>query len=129
MPDTCHIPIFNSGLTRTDQDKDTIWVGNVFMQDFYVVYDMSTWETQKFIQVGIGSQEPANKGIAKQYERKSPFYGPGNSKEWDKSVIRDGECDQYDDVCNGGAHKNVPTDLMTLDECKGLAAAAVEAGI
>lgn len=41
FPDTCYVPIFNHGLTRTDKDKQTIYVGNVFMQDYYVVYDMS----------------------------------------------------------------------------------------
>lgn len=42
------------------------------------------------------------------------------------SKIRPGVCDQYDDVCNGGAHAKVPTDLLKLDDMVKLAEAAIE---
>jgi hypothetical protein len=40
-PGNCWIPMFKHSLTRDPNDQSTIWVGNVFMQDYYVVYDMS----------------------------------------------------------------------------------------
>ena len=39
--DTCYIPIFNHGLTKTEDDKKTVFIGNTFMQEYYVIYDMS----------------------------------------------------------------------------------------
>lgn len=129
-PDTCYIPIFNHGLTRTDEDKQTIWVGNVFMQDYYVVYDMSNYDEAKgkgYLQVGLGRQASVNRGLAKIYDRSSSDYGPGAAKEADQSVIRDGECDQYDNDCND-PHAEAPTDLLTTDEMLQLATAAVAAG-
>jgi len=51
--DTCYVPIFNHKLTRTEDDRKTIFVGNTFMQDYYVVYDMSQWEERKYLQVGL----------------------------------------------------------------------------
>jgi hypothetical protein len=50
--------VFHSGLDRTEDDKNTVWVGNVFMQDFYVVYDMSNYKEETgtgYLQVGIGN--------------------------------------------------------------------------
>jgi hypothetical protein len=67
---TCYIPIFYHGLDRTDQDKKTVFVGNTFMQDYYVVYDMSQYESKKYLQIGIAPQAVWNIGLAKQYDRK-----------------------------------------------------------
>jgi hypothetical protein len=74
MPDTCYIPIFYSGVDSTEQDKNTIWVGNVFMQNYYVVYDMSNYVEETgagYLQVGIGNQATYNKGVARLYDRSS----------------------------------------------------------
>ena len=126
---TCYIPVFNHGLDRTDDDKKTIYVGNTFMQDYYVVYDMSQYDSKKYLQVGLAPQADWNQGLAKHYDREGGHYKPGNAKVWDKSAIRDGECDQYDPVCNGDDSPNQPpTDLMELDECLALATKAVEDG-
>ena len=90
---TCYIPIFYHGLDQNDKVKKTVFVGNTFMQDYYVVYDMSQYESKKYLQVGIAPQASYNIGLAKQYDRGSGYYGPGTSKVWDQSVIEAGKCD------------------------------------
>ena len=129
-PNTCWIPIFNHGVQRTDEDTNTIWVGNVFMQDYYVVYDMSQYDEEKqrgYLQVGLGKQAKMNRGLAKIYDRGSTGYAPGAAQSFDQSVIRAGVCDQYDNTCND-PHPNHPLDLLNNDEVLQLAKAAVEAG-
>lgn len=59
-------------------------------------------------------------GLAKQYDRAGGNYAPGATIVWDKSTIKAGECDQYDDECNKGDKDPVvppPTDLMDLAQC------------
>lgn len=90
---TCYIPVFYHGLERTDKDKKTVFVGNTFMQDYYVVYDMSQYEADGYLQVGIAPQGKWNIGLAKQYDRGSGYYAPGATKDWDKSTIAAGKCD------------------------------------
>ena len=36
--DTCYIPVFNSGIAA-GYDSNIIFVGNVFMQNYYIVFD------------------------------------------------------------------------------------------
>lgn len=52
LAETCYIPVFHHGLVK-EQDSDAeklVLIGNIFMQDYYVVYDMSPLERgQKYI--------------------------------------------------------------------------------
>ena len=54
-PDTCYLAVFKSQTKQTE----TWQLGNVFMRDYYVVYDMSPKDTlgDTFIQVGIAYQK------------------------------------------------------------------------
>lgn len=40
---TCYIPIFDHGLMGTE-DSQTVIVGNIFLEKYYLVYDMSPLE-------------------------------------------------------------------------------------
>lgn len=46
---TCYIPIFKHGLSHTTNDKKRVWVGNTFVQAYYVIYDMSQYDTKKYL--------------------------------------------------------------------------------
>ena len=64
--DQCVIPVFNHGL-QDERDKNTVFIGNTFMQEYYVVYDMSTLDGQDldYIQIGLAKQNTDNVGIRK----------------------------------------------------------------
>jgi len=102
----CVLPVFMHGLetgTGNGEPGKTVYVGNTFMQEYYVIYDMSQYETRGYLQVGIAPQGNWNQGLAKLYDRGNKAYAPGTAKAWDKSIHIGAGCDQYDDACNGGA--------------------------
>jgi hypothetical protein len=49
-------------LKENEKDSDKLLlIGNIFMEDYYIVYDMSPLEKGKdYIQVGIGLQNTNN---------------------------------------------------------------------
>ena len=55
---TCYVVVFKHGAEDMNTvDYDLVLIGNIFMKDYYVVYDMSPLEKGKdYIQVGIGLQ-------------------------------------------------------------------------
>jgi hypothetical protein len=46
---TCYIPIFKHGLSQTTDDTKRIWIGNTFVQAYYVIYDMSQLDKLKYL--------------------------------------------------------------------------------
>lgn len=56
--DTCYLPVFRSDQTA----QDTWYVGNLFMNYFYMVFDMSPYDEKNmtYIQVGVAPINPAN---------------------------------------------------------------------
>lgn len=60
----CVIPVFPHQLTG-EVELDTVFIGNTFMQDYYVVYDMSPLSTYKldYIQIGIALQNTDNQSL------------------------------------------------------------------
>ena len=55
-PNHCYLAVFKS----QTQQINTWYLGNVFMRDYYVVFDMTPKDTRgdTFIQVGIAQQKP-----------------------------------------------------------------------
>jgi len=57
--DECYIPVFTHGRQKNSK-VDVVYVGNLFTQSYYMVYDMSPLETVEqnpdndYIQIGIG---------------------------------------------------------------------------
>ena len=52
--DECYIPVFSNRRQR-DSDVDLVYVGNMFMQSYYMVFDASTLDKGlNYVQVGIG---------------------------------------------------------------------------
>ena len=52
--DQCYIPVFDHKKTAAD-DLDRVYIGNMFLKKYYLVFDMSPLETDKeYIHVGIG---------------------------------------------------------------------------
>jgi hypothetical protein len=47
--DTCYIPVFHHGLEGTEEHKKTVFIGNTFMQEYYVIYDMSQYDSKKYL--------------------------------------------------------------------------------
>jgi hypothetical protein len=41
--DSCYMPVFDHGLEDTE-DSSAIIIGNIFMDKYYIVYDMSPLE-------------------------------------------------------------------------------------
>jgi len=51
---TCYIPVFNHG-QQGDVESNLVMIGNIFMQQYYFVYDQSPLaHGHKYIQVGFG---------------------------------------------------------------------------
>lgn len=54
--DECYIPVFDHGKSK-DSDANLVYVGNLFLKKYYVVFDLSTLEKDlDYIQVGIGER-------------------------------------------------------------------------
>jgi hypothetical protein len=52
--DYCYVPVFDHGLSDT-ADSQVIVVGNLFMERYYFVYDMSPLEyNEDYIQIAFG---------------------------------------------------------------------------
>lgn len=52
--DECYIPVFDHRKIK-DSDANMVYVGNLFLKKYYIVYDMSPLEKDlEYIQVGIG---------------------------------------------------------------------------
>ena len=52
--DQCYIPVFDHKKTAKD-DLDRVYVGNIFLKRYYLVFDMSPLENDdEYIHVGIG---------------------------------------------------------------------------
>ena len=74
--DTCYLTVFDHGLRGGDNEK-LIIMGNIFMEQYYVVYDMSPLEHgADYIQIGLGIQADENLGGAKQYNSASEAFAP-----------------------------------------------------
>jgi hypothetical protein len=60
-PTTCYIPIFHHGMTGI-RDLNVIYVGNIFLEDYYLIYDMSPLEDhgKDYIQIAMGHKNPEN---------------------------------------------------------------------
>ena len=59
--DRCYIPIFNHGMTGPS--SQTIIIGNILLQKYYIVYDMSPLEEangKDYIQVAFGFRSKDN---------------------------------------------------------------------
>jgi len=56
-PNTCYLPVFQS-----NYDDNTIYVGNLFMNYFYMVFDMSPYDehNQPYITVSVAPINPTN---------------------------------------------------------------------
>ena len=54
--DTCYIGVFGHGRLERDADsieKSVVVLGNIFMEKYYVVYDMSSLTSSGVLQIGI----------------------------------------------------------------------------
>jgi len=52
--DECYVPVF-SNKRQKGSDVNLVYVGNLFLQSYYMVYDMSPLEKNlDYIQIGIG---------------------------------------------------------------------------
>lgn len=94
----CYLPVFNHGLTGIE-DQQTIIMGNIILEKYYLVYDMSPLETQKaaddeYIQIGLGFRNNWNVIREQQYDSNNKLYDP-QKKEFDSS-ISETELDPYD---------------------------------
>ena len=51
--DQCYIPVFDHQRSKDDQDR--VYVGNMFLKKYYIVFDMSPLENdEEYLHVGIG---------------------------------------------------------------------------
>ena len=58
--DFCYIPVFSHGLTGTE-DSQVVIMGNIILEKYYLVYDMSPLEQNKdYIQVSLAFKNPKN---------------------------------------------------------------------
>jgi hypothetical protein len=63
VEDSCYLAIFkNTGAVNSGVGANSWYVGNIFMKEYYVVYDMTPRDerNEDFIQVGIGRQNNVN---------------------------------------------------------------------
>jgi len=59
--DHCYIPVFNHGMEGAEESK-TVIVGNILLEKYYLIYDMSPLETEgnDYIQIAFGLKNPRN---------------------------------------------------------------------
>ena len=92
---TCYLAIFNSGITTSDK---SVYVGDIFFDKFYVVFDMTPFDekNENFIQIGLAEKNPENLIGKQQYDTESEYYWP-ERKELDISSATDPEGDPYNE--------------------------------
>ena len=74
--DECYIPVF-SNKRQKDSETNLVYVGNLFMQSYYMVFDMSPLETNhNYIQVGIGLRNWDAYAAKQHYDYISDYYLP-----------------------------------------------------
>lgn len=73
--DVCYAGIFKSGLSIS---PNTIFIGNVFMHKYYVVFDMTPYDErdEDYIQIGIGPKFAEPLMGKQQYDPSWEFYWP-----------------------------------------------------
>ena len=87
--DECYIPVFDHGKAK-DSDTDLVYIGNLFLKRYYVVYDMSPLEHDaEYIQVGIGFRNEEALIGEQHYDFVSEVYLP-EDKRIDTSHSTDG---------------------------------------
>ena len=97
--DTCYLGVFNSGLSTLYKDdkeeKNVLYVGNIFMQRYYTVFDQTAIAERKYkIQVGLAPRADVNTVGKTHYDYKSPDYAPEPQAD-DSSSVMVGTPDQY----------------------------------
>lgn len=90
----CYVGVFRS----MNADQQTWYLGNLFMNKYYVVYDMTPYDEhgKDYIQVGIALQNTQQIIGEEHYDPDSDNYKPEN-EDIDQSTDIDGKEDSYDD--------------------------------
>ena len=74
-------------------------VGNIFMQKYYLVYDMSPLENgHKYIQIGLGLQSKENLIGESQYKAESQYYHHDDAASLDTSATMADAADGSGDI-------------------------------
>lgn len=95
----CYVGVFRS----MKADQQTWYLGNLFMKDYYIVYDMTPYDerNENYIQIGIAPQNHKMIIGEEHYDPDSPDYKPeeediDQSEEIDKDKEDPYDDDEYD---------------------------------
>lgn len=90
----CRLAVFDHGDAA---EKEIFILGNLFLKNYYLVFDMSYLETDlNFLQVGLALVNPGDAaGARKHYDTKAGDLFKPTLKSLDSSSIKSGETDQY----------------------------------